>query len=213
MDDMEWTNILGPLVAIAIVILLRYVLGKKKKGGAAQTAAGREEFYEHLLAVGEEVSLTEENDRRAEIGLGRTSGQRSEGIIRVEDRHLDAINVVNMTSQFGTSYFLDYLVKTPNLMAGRTPKKTRLVVKKSPPIVGKMTGLQWSGDPAMAKTLSLDYSLEDKLLRAMVGGFSGNILIMPEVKEGYTRIRTDYYPPSADLLGGLKTIAKYVKAW
>ena len=47
----------------------------------------------------------------------------------------------------------------------------------------------------------------------MLGGFSGNIVILPEVKEGYTRIRTDYYLPSADLLGGLKTVARYVKAW
>ena len=211
---MEWTSIIGPLIAIAVVIIMRLILGKKKKEGSVEVgAAGKEEFYEHLQAARIEASLAEAGDSREEIGLGRASGQKSEGIIKLEDRHLDSINIVNMTGQFGTSHFVDYLVKSPNISVGRTPERTRLTVKKSPPVLGKVIGIKWSGDKALAQTLNLDYSLEDKLLRAVQGNFQGNIWIFPEPKHGYTRVRTDYFPPSAELFSAIGVIARYIRSW
>ena len=91
---MEWTSIVGPLVAVVMVIVLRKVFGKKKQGGEVSEAAGREEFYEHLRAVRVEASLVDTVDTRQAIGLGRASGQQSEGIVQLEDRHIDSVNVV-----------------------------------------------------------------------------------------------------------------------
>jgi len=211
---MEWTSVIGPLIAIAVVVIMRVILGKKKKeGGVEGGIASKEEFYEHLRAARIEASLADAGDSRGEMGLGRASGQKSEGIIKLEDRHIDSINIVNMTGQFGTSYFVDYLVKSPNISMGRAPKKTRLTVKKSPPVLGKVAGIRWSGDKSLAQTLNLDYSLEDKLLRSVQGNFQGNVWIFPEPKHGYTRIRTDYFPPSAELFGAISIIARYIRSW
>ena len=211
---MEWTSVIGPLVAVAVVVIMRKILGKKKKeGGVEAGIASKEEFYEHLRAERIEASLAEDGDSRGGVGLGRASGQKSEGIIKLEDRHIDSINIVNMTGQFGTSHFVDYLVKSPNMSIGRAPQKTRLTVKKSPPVLGKVVGIRWSGDKSLAQTLNLDYSLEDKLLSAIQSNFKGDVWIFPEPKQGYTRIRTDYFPPSVELFGAISIIARYIRSW
>jgi len=211
---MEWSSIVGPLAAVGVFIIMRLLMRKKKQGGEIAEVENREEFQQHLHTANVEASLVKKGDDREKIGLGRASGQRSEGIIKLEDKHLDSINIVGISSQTGTHYFTDYLVKSPNIMGKRIPKKTTLVKKKSPPIVGQVVGIEWKGDAALAQSLNLDYSLEDKLLRASINdNFNGNIWIYPEPKHGYTRIRIDYLLPSTDLFGAISTIAKCIKSW
>jgi hypothetical protein len=206
----DWSNIVGILLFLLIAIALPLIFRRRKKG---EGAGNIEEFSQHLREVGVKVSLAEEGDDREKIGLGRASGQKSEGLIELEDRNIDSIDVVSVSTQYGTRYFIDYLVKSPNIMGERILKKTKLTRKKSPPIWGKVVAIDWKGDDSLAQSLNLDYSLEDKLLRADVNVFKGSIWILPEPKHGYVRIRTDYSLPSAEIFEAISSIARRVKSW
>ncbi len=206
---MEWSSILSIIVATLAVIGLPLILRKRRRVGPLK----REDLCQYLKEMGIVASLVEKGDDREKIGLGRASGQKSEGIIKVEDKNINSINVVSVSSQYGTQYFIDYLVKSPNIMGERTPRKTRLNKKKSPPLRGKVVAIEWKGDESLARSLSLDYGLEEKLLRACANDFKGNIGIFPEPKHGYTRIRTDHHPPSTELLQAISIIARHIKSW
>jgi len=206
----DWTNIVGILFFLLVAVALPLILRRRKQGASA---ANIEELYQHLRGVGVEVSLAKEGDDRERIGLGGASGQNSEGLIVVEDRNIDSINVVSVSMQYGKRYFIDYLVKSPNITGERMLKKTRLYRKKSAPIRGKVVAIDWKGDGALTQSLNLDYSLEEKLLRADANGFKGSIWILPEPKQGYVRIRTDYSLPSADVFEAIRSIARRVRSW
>ena len=206
----NWFSIIGALVAVLIAIILPLIARRRKKEEATNKI---EELYRRLRALGLEVSTVEKGDERERIGLARASGQKSEGLMDLEDRNIDSINIVGISSQYGTRYFIDYLVKGSNIMGERVLKKTRLTRKKSPPLWGKVVAIDWKGDDALAQSLNLDYSLEDKLLRADASAFKGNIWISPEPKHGYARIRTDYVLPSAVIFEALSSIARHIKSW
>jgi len=110
-------------------------------------------------------------------------------------------------------YFLDYLVKAPNIMEERKLKKTRLLRRKSLPLWGKVVAIDWEGDNSLAQTLNLDYNLEGKLLRADMDIFKGDIGIYPEPRHGYVRIRTEYFFPSAEIFEAISIVARHVKLW
>lgn len=206
----DWSSIIGILFFLLVAILFPLIFRRRRK---EEGVKNREGFYQHLREIGLEASLPEGSDDREKIGLGRVSAQRSEGIIGLEDRNIDSINVVSESTQYGTRYFIDYLVKSPNVMGERILKKTRLTKKKSPPIWGKVVAIDWKGDNSLAQSLNLDYSLEDKLLRAALNAFKGIIWILPEPKHGYVRIRTDYFLPSAEIFRAISAIAKHIKSW
>lgn len=206
----NWASIVGAIFAVLIAIILPVIARRRKKGEATNKI---EELCQRLRALGVEVSPVEKGDSREKIGLARASGQKSEGLIDLEDRNIDSINVVSISSQYGTRYFVDYLVKGSNIMGERVLKKTRLTRKKSPPLWGKVVAINWKGDDALAQSLKLDYGLEDKLLKADANAFEGNIWIFPEPKYGYARIRTDYVIPSAAIFEALSSIARHIKSW
>lgn len=206
----DWSSIIGVLLFLLVVTVLPLILRRRKKVEAAE---GIERLYQHLRGLWVEASLAEKGDDREKIGLGRASGQMSEGIIELEDRNIDSINVVSVSTQYGMRYFVDYLVKSPNIRGERTLKKTSLTKKKSPPIWGKVVGIDWKGDNSLAQSLNLDYSVEEKLLRADVNAFKGSIWIIPEPNYGYVRIRTYYALPSAEILQAISSIARRIKSW
>jgi hypothetical protein len=206
----HWVSIIGAIFAVLIAIILPLIARRRKKEEATNKI---EELYRHLRALGVGVSPVEKGDEREKIGLARASGQKSEGLIDLEDRNIDSINVVSISTQYGTRYFIDYLVKSPNIMGERILNKTRLTRKKSPPLWGKVVAIDWKGDDSLAQSLNLDYSLEDKLLKADVNAFKGNIWIFPEPKHGYARIRTDYVLPSAEIFEALSSIARHIQSW
>jgi hypothetical protein len=206
----NWASIIGAIIAVLIAIILPLIARRRKKEEATNKI---EQLCRHLRALGMEVSPVEKGDERERIGLARASGQKSEGLIDLEDRNIDSINIVSISSQYGTRYFIDYLVKGSNIMGERVLKKTRLIRKKSPPLWGKVVAIDWKGDDSLAQSLNLDYSLEDKLLRVDVNTFKGNIGIFPEPKHGYARIRTDYVLPSAAIFEALSSIARHIKSW
>jgi len=206
----NWASIIGAIIAVLIAIILPLIARRRKKEEATNKI---EELYRRLRALGLKASTVEKGDEREKIGLARASGQKSEGLIGLEDRNMDSINVVSISSQYGTRYFIDYLVKGSNIMGERVLKKTRLTRKKSPALWGKVVAIDWKGDDALAQSLNLDYSLEDKLLKADANAFKGNIVIFPEPQHGYARIRTDYVLPSAAIFEALSSIARHIKSW
>jgi len=206
----NWVSIIGVLFAALVAIVLPLIARRRKKEEATNKI---EELYRHLRALGVEVSPVEKGGEREKIGLARASGQKLEALIDLEDRNIDSINVVSISTQYGTSYFIDYLVKSPNIVGERILNKTRLTRKKSPPLWGKVVAIDWKGDDSLAQSLNLDYSLEDRLLQADVNAFKGNIWIFPEPKHGYARIRTDYVLPSAEIFEALSSIARHIQSW
>ena len=206
----NWGSIIGALVSLLVIISLPLIFRRRKKEEAANKI---EELYGHLRALGVEVSPVEKGDEREKIGLARASGQKSEALIELEDRNIDSINLVSVSTQYGTRYYIDYSVKGSNIMEERILKKTRLTKRKSPPLWGKVIAIKWKGDDSLAQSLNLDYSLEEKLLRPDANVFKGNIWIFPEPKHGYVRIRTDYSLPSAEIFEAISSIARHIKSW
>jgi len=172
----DWGSIIGVLLFLIVATVLPLILRRRKKEEGTKKV---EELYRHLRKVGVEASLTGKGDGREKIGIGRASNQKSEGLIELEDRSMDSINVVSVSSQYGTRYFIDYLVKASNILEERKLKKTRLIKGGSPPLWGKVVAIDWKGDNSLARRLNLDYSLEDRLLRADMNVFKGKYRDFP----------------------------------
>jgi hypothetical protein len=206
---MDWESIISLIIALLVVIAFPLALRRRKKASAQK----REELYQHLKEIGVKASLVEEGSDKEKIGLSRTSGQKSEGIIALQDKNIESIHIISVASQYGTNYFLDYLVKSSNITANRILKKTRLTVKKSLFLWGKVVAMEWKGDKSLAQSLNFDYRLKDILLQRDVTGLKGSIGIFPEPKHGYTRIRTHHSLPSPEIFEALDIVAKHIKSW
>ena len=203
---MDWSNVLGIIIAVLMFVGLPFVLRKRRKVGSQK----REEFCQHLQEMGVKAYTVEAGGEQEKIGLKRFSSKKSVGIIELKDRNVDSINIIGVASQYGTRYFIDYLVKTPNIMGNRILKKTRLTRKKSSPLRGKVVAIEWKGDESLSQSLNFDYRLEDKLLQSDLKGSSE---IIPEPKHGYVRIRTAYTLPSLEAFEAINIVAKHVKLW
>ena len=206
---MEWNSIISIIMGILMLIALPLALRRRNKAGPLK----REEICRHFQGMGIKIALWERGSDEEKIGLSRSSGQKSEGIIELKCRNIDLVNVSSVATQYGVRYFLDYLVKAPNIMEERKLKKTRMLRRRSPPLWGKVVALDWEGDNSLAQTLNLDYSLEDKLLTANINVFKGNIEIFPEPRHGYARIRTEFSLPSAEIFEAISNIARHIKSW
>ena len=206
---MEWTDILTSIItALVVVIGIPLALRKRKKGGPQNV----EQLLHQLLEIGVKASLTEKGVAEEKVGMSRSFMRKSEGVIKIEGKHIDYINVSSITSQYGVNYFLDYLVRSPSQSGRRGQKKTRMVRKKSPAIWGRVVDIEWKGDVYLSQQLNLDYRLKDILLQTEAKELKGNIEIIPEPKYEYTKVRTAYLLPSSDLLEVIDIIAKYIKS-
>jgi hypothetical protein len=206
----EWVNILtGIITALVFAVGLPLVLRKRKKSGPQNA----EQFLHHLREMGIKVSLAEKGVEEEKVGIGRSWGRRSEGVIKIEGRNVDYINVSSVASQYGVNYFLDYLVKSSGWSGKkRQKKKTRMVRKKNPTIWGKVVDIEWKGDVYLSQQLNLDYRLKDILLQIDFKKLKSNIEIFPESKYEYTRVRTAYLLPAPDLFEAVDIIAKHIKS-
>jgi len=208
---MDWSSILGIVFAALAAIGLPLALSKRRKAGPQR----REELYQHLRKIGVEALSAERGGDEEKVGVSRASGQRSEGIIQLRRQNIDSVKVVSVASQYGVNYFVDYLVKSPNITGKRPIKKTRSVRGKSSGLWGKATAVEWKGDESLARSLNFDYRLKDRLLGvdSDPGALKGSIWIFPEPKHGYARIRTNYFLPSPEMFEAMNIIAKHVKSW
>ncbi len=206
---MEWLNILAGIITFLVLTIgLPLALRKRKKGGPQNV----EQLLHHLQEIGVKASLAEKGVEEEKIGVGRSFMRRSESTIKIEGRNIDYINVISVSSQYGVNYFLDYLVRSPNWSGKKSGKKTRMVRKKSPAIWGRLVDIEWKGDNYLSQQLNLDYRLKDILLQTELKELKGNIVIFPEPKYEYARVRTSYLLPSPDLFEAIDIIAKYIKS-
>ncbi len=204
---MEWVNILtGIIAALVVAIGLPLALRKRKKGGPQNV----EQLLHHLLEIGVKASLADKGAAEEKVGMSHSFMRSSVGIIEIAGRNIDYMNVIGVASQYGVNYFLDYLVRSPSRLGKR--KKTRMVRKKSPAIWGRVVDIEWKGDDYLSQQLNLDYRLKDILLQIDSKKLKGNIVIFPEPKYEYVRVRTAYLLPPPDLFEAIDIIAKYIKS-
>lgn len=204
----DWSDLLPLLFALLAVIGFPLALRSRKKGGPEKV----EELHRHLLIIGIRADRLEEGDGQIKAGGKRSRGRGAVGAIKLKGKNIDSINVIGVASQYGVRYFLDFLVMSFSMMGKESKKKTRLIKKKSSSVLGKTIEIDWKGNDYLARKLSLDYQIKDKLSQADAGILKGGITIFPEPKLGYTRIRTTYFLPTPDLLEAMDIIAKHIKA-
>ena len=205
---MDWSDALPILLVIAAAIGLPLAFRSRKKGGPQKV----EELCQHLLAIGVKASKLEEGVAQKEVGQKRSLGHKSVGAIRLTDKNIDSINVIGVAGQYGVRYFLDFLVRSVSLTGRENKKKTMMVRRRSAAFSGKVTSIEWKGDDYLVRKLNLDYRLTDRLLAVDINVLKGGILIHPEPKYGFTRVRTSYFLPTPDLFEAMDIIAKHIKA-
>jgi hypothetical protein len=201
---MEWFNISSIVFAAIAIIGTVIALRQRKKSGPRK----REEFYRQLKGLGLQVSLLENDGQTTERDIGRGKGQKSEGLIALENSNINLINIISEATQYGVNYFLDYIVEIPEVVDKKRQSKVRLRKKKEGIFTSRVTGIEWKGANPLAQRLSFDYSLEDMLV---FNPFKGGIDIIPELKYGYTRIHTRYFLPDRNLFNALELIARDIR--
>lgn len=201
-DEMDWSDVFSIIMGLAVAVGLPLALRSRRKGGQKKV----EELYQHLVGMGIPAFVRE--DEVDEKTARSWQGEKSVGTIEVTGRNIEGINIIGVASQYGTHYFLDYLVRSPNLGVIKL-EKTALTKKKEHSLWGKPIALQWKGDKFLSQSLNLDQRLESTLLGSQ---FDGTIQIVPEPKKGYVRIRTPYSLPSPDLLAAIDIIAGHIRS-
>jgi hypothetical protein len=205
---MDLENIIPIIIAFVTAFLLPFFLSKRKKEGHKKF----EEFRRHLLGIGVRFVELDKQSEQAKLGKKISRAQKSEGALALEERNIDFIIVGSVASQYGVNYFIEYLVKSTFNLREESLKKTRMVRKKGSLFGHKVVDIVWKGDQYLAQKLNLDYELKHRLLQAGLNKFKGSILIIPEPKHGYTRIKTNFNLPSADMFYAIDSVAKYLKS-
>lgn len=205
---MDLENIIPIVIAFVTAFLLPFFLSKRKKEGHKKY----EEYRRHLLGIGVRFAELDKESEQARFGKKISRAQKVEGVVALEERNIDFIIVGSVASQYGVNYFIEYLVKSTFHLRERSLKKTKMVRKKASLFGVKVVDIVWKGDQYLAQKLNLDYELKHRLLQADLNKFKGSILIIPERKHGYTRIKTNFNLPSPDMFYAIDSVAKYLKS-
>jgi len=203
---MNWDAIINITIAIVTIAVgfigLQIAHRNRKKQGPKKAIS----FCEQLQSIGVQCNPAEEETEISKIGAPRFSSTKSIRLVKVTGKKFEWINVIGISSQYGTTYYLDFLVRSPNLDI-RKPKKTYLKKKRNPN--RKNRPLKWTGDDSFAMSLNFDYGLENLIQDSE---FTGVIEIIPEPKHGYMRIRTPHTIPTAEFFEVINLIAGHVKS-
>ena len=206
---MDWASNLGGIIAaLAAIVGLSLAFRKRKRSSSKNV----EQLFHHLQEMGVKASLLEKGGEEGKVGVRRSWGQRAEGVIKIEGRNIDYINVISVASQYGVNYFLDFLVSSPSWQDKKKSKKTRMIKRRTSATKGKVVNIEWKGDDYLSRELNYDYRLQDKLLQAELDKLKSGIWIFPEPKYEYTRVRINYLLPSPDLLEAVDIIAGHIKS-
>ncbi len=205
---MNLENIIPIIIAFVTAFLLPFFLSKRKKQGHKKF----EEFRRHLLGIGVRFAELDKESEQAKLGKKISRAQKSEGAVALEERNIDFIIVASVASQYGVNYFIEYLVKSTFHLREESLKKTKMMRKKGSLFGTKVVDIVWKGEQYLAQKLNLDYELKHRLLQAGLDKFKGSILIIPERKHGYTRIKTNFNLPSPDMFYAIDSVAKYLKS-
>jgi len=205
---MDTGKLIPIIIAFVSAFLLPFFLSKRKKEFHKQF----EGLCRPLPGIGVRFTELDKESEQAKLVKKISRAQKSEGVVALEQSNIDFIIVISVASQYGVNYYIEYLVKTTLNLREEPPKKTKLVKKKSSLFGGKVVDIMWKGDQYLAQRLNLDYELKHRLLQTDLNKFKGSILIIPERKHGYTRIKTSFNLPSPDMFYTIDSIAKYLKS-
>jgi len=201
----EWAEIInigiGILVPVVIAIGLPLALRKHKKQGPKQV----EGFYEQLRENGVNCSLVEEGNKSSKIRVSKWSGTKTLKSYEVVGKQYDRINLTFISTQYGVTYYIEFLVNSPNLEI-INPKKAHLKRTKRR---NQSEEIVYKGNKSFTINLELDYQLETLLNRSE---FVGVIEIIPETKHGYTRIRTPFVELTPEFLDAINILARHIKS-
>lgn len=205
---MEWDSIITIIIGLLAIVGVPFAFRNRKKGSPGKV----NELCQHLEGMGVKASMLEEGATPVKTGGKRSFGHKSVGSIKLANKNIDSINVIGVANQYGVTYFLDFLIRSSSLIGSDSKKRTMMVKKRTSALWGKVVDIGWKGDALLAQKLNFDYKLKDKLLQADIGVLKNGLQIFPEPKHGYTRIRTAYFLPEADLFEAIDAIAKHIKS-
>ncbi len=204
---MDLEKILPAIIVFLTAFLIPFLLSKKKKKGDKKP----KEFSQHFLEIGVEFVLVDEGSEQAKFRRKFSLGLKSEGIFALKKNNIDFINVISASSQYGVNYFIEYLVKSTFGIREKPFKKTKMIIKKKSLFSGEVVDVIWKGDHYLAQKLNLDYDLKHRFMQVDINTFKGGILIIPEPKHGYIRIKTNYNLPSAEIFYAIDTLAAHMR--
>lgn len=204
---MDLEKIIPAIIVFLTAFLLPFLLSKKKKKGDKK----HKEFSHLLLEIGVEFVELDEDSEQVKFRKKPSLGLKSEGIIALKGCNIDFINIISASSQYGVNYFIEYLVKSTFTIREKSLKKTKMVVKKKSLFGGEVVDVLWKGDQYLAQKLNLDYDLKHRFMHVDINTFKGGILIIPEPKHGYIRIKTNFNIPSAEIFYAIDTLAGHMK--
>ena len=210
---MDWGGIIGTATAILAGVIMPLVIvirRRRSKKGSKEELDKAQKLCQHLKVMGIKASLAEVDEAKGRASVKRRSrGEELVGVVKLKGKSIDRINLVGVASQYETHYRLDWIVEDSHLIGKGAEKKLKLHKGKSSPLWGKVVDVEWRGENPLVRGLNLDYRLKDRLLAT---SFKGDIEIVPEPKQGYIRMRTDYLIPSSDLFEALDIIAGHIQS-
>ncbi|MGD0353663.1 MAG: hypothetical protein ABSB38_09295 [Dehalococcoidia bacterium] len=174
---------------------------------------------EHLQVIGINASVMKETNWWGISGQPHIWWEHVMGVIKLEGRDIDVINVVNVRSRYLNMWYLDFIVRTSSPHVSMREDYAKLIMKRSfggnllifiNIYSAKIVGMEWRGDTDLVRELNFDNQLKNKLLNTDLRSLRGLLEIVPEPKYRCTRIRTSYFLPSLELFDILETIARHI---
>ena len=205
---MESSSITTIVLGLAAVVGVAVSAVALKRSGSQKA----KELAEHLQFLNIPARLLDESSIAGRAGLKTSWWSKSTGVVKVGGRVVEFINITGVATQYGVQYYLDYLVRQPNLTGRDKIRRTRMKKKRNSMLVGKVVDVEWSGDTVLAQKLNYDYDLKDKLTQIDFKKLKTGIIIYPDPKFEYTRIRTSYLLPDQQLLDVIDGIARNIKS-
>jgi len=204
---MEWSKVLPAIIAILTAFILPIIFSKRKKEGSKK----KKDYSLNLDELGIKFDKIGKDDEKISFVKKLSLGQKAEGIFALKGKKIDYIFIISVTSQYGTNYFLEFIIKNTFNLRDEPIKNTRMKLKKDSLISKKYVDILWIGDLYLAQKLNMDYDLKYKLLHRVVNEQKINLRIVPDKKRGYTRIRTNFVPFSDDFIASIDSIAGHIK--
>jgi len=205
---MDWVKIATSILAFLTAFLLPFFLSKRKKRSPKKI----QEFNEHLIGMGVKFDELDKKIEPKKLGIKISLGNKPEGLFALKEKNIDFILVTSVASQYGVNYFVEYLIKSNFDLRKEPLKKTKMTKKKNSFFGREVADIVWKGDSYLSQRLNMDYEIKHKLMQAISKKFKGGILIEPDLKHGYTRIKTNYNLPSHEVFGAIDSIARYIKS-
>jgi hypothetical protein len=175
---------------------------------------------QYLQTLGINASVLEEKRYRSVSGQPCGLLEMVKGIIKLEGRVFDSVNIVLDTQN--SWLCLDYIMNTSSLYARDKGGRIRLIMKRKSMDAlfstflftrsDRVIDIEWRGEAELARELNFDSQLRNKLLKTDLEPLCETLDIVPEPKYGCIKIRTSYFLPTPEQFDILESVAKHIKS-